>query len=83
MDLALQTTAVIAVLGCLAGFAWIVRRGGFTVPPSKSSLAAAGRMQLTPQHSLHIIQFANRRLLVATYPSGCTVIDSAPAEETP
>lgn len=80
MDLALQTTALIAVLGCLGGTAWLIRRGGIGAPSSKGFLTTTGRIQLTPQHSLHVIQFANRRLLVATHPGGCTVIESASAE---
>ncbi len=39
-------------------------------------------IRLTPQHSMHLIEFESRRLLVACHPGGATLISPGLAELT-
>lgn len=82
MDLAFQMVVVPLVLGALAFAARYLRtRGPLLAKTPGAPLEAAGRIQLTPQHGLHIVRFGERHLLVATHPSGCVVLDSAAAPQ--
>jgi flagellar biogenesis protein FliO len=73
MDLAFQLVAVIAVLAGMAIALWFLgRRRAQAAAPS--SLSIETRLPLTAQHSLHVIRFAEERLVVATYPGGCSLI---------
>jgi flagellar biogenesis protein FliO len=88
MDLAGQMAAVAGVFLLLGAVLWSFRRknpAAFplwrTAPAVARSLQAAGRLALTPQHSLHLVRMGDRALLVAVHAGGCTLIESAPWRE--
>ncbi len=77
----MQEIVAIAFVGLLlAGALFVLRRKGaiaFGISGTNDHAAAIvrrGRLQLTPQHSLHWIRAGNRELLIAVHPSGCTVL---------
>lgn len=68
----------------LAG--WILHRWGllglrFAPRRSYARLQASDRLMLSAHHTLHLIRTGDRGLLVAVYPSGCTLLDSRPWSE--
>ena len=82
-----QFVAVGFVLMLLGVAVWALRRGrleawsGATqwlVPVSRlgntAPMERAGRLVLTPQHSLHLVRIRGRELIVATHPGGCSVV---------
>ena len=79
MDLAEQVVGLLAVFGLLATAVWAFgRKSGRSLLNLRKRTAAKGlmlvadRLVLTPQHTLHIIRFDDRTLLVATHPQGVT-----------
>lgn len=87
MELFGQLAAVGFVLGLLVvSLRWLGRRGR-TVPLSwrraprdpGARLEAIDRLTLTPQHSLHVVRFAGRLLLVSCQPGGTSVMAETPA----
>ncbi|MBI3679859.1 MAG: flagellar biosynthetic protein FliO [Acidobacteria bacterium] len=44
--------------------------------PGGSCLETVDRVHLTPQHSLHLVRFRDRGLLVAVHQRGCTLLDN-------
>jgi hypothetical protein len=38
-------------------------------------LETVERLVLTPQHTLHVVRWRDREMLVATYPQGCALLD--------
>ena len=79
MDLAFQMVAVVAVLGAMAGALWMLNRRRIPVGGA-THLRLEGRVPLTANHSLHLVYFEGARLLVATHPGGCTVLQSQSGE---
>jgi hypothetical protein len=43
-------------------------------------MVAVERMALTSDHTLHMVRFNGRDLLVATHPQGCTLVTEQVAE---
>jgi flagellar biogenesis protein FliO len=83
METASQALAVVAVLGLLAGALWFLRSRGLARfgPASlrrRGRLASVERLPLTPQHSLHLVRFGQKAILLAVSPSGCTLVETAP-----
>jgi Flagellar biogenesis protein len=39
------------------------------------------RINLTPQHSIHVLRTANRGLVIAVHPAGCTLLETLPLSE--
>ena len=80
MEALRQVLAVLFVLGLAVGAAWLARRKGKTITmpflerKGPSPFQTAGRLSLTPQHTLHLVRFGGRELLVATHPQGCSVL---------
>ena len=77
-----QAVAVITVLGMLGGALWWLRRKGLAqFAPAGSRRKACRRIELierltlTPQHSLHLVRIADKAVLIALSPTGCTVLD--------
>jgi flagellar biogenesis protein FliO len=86
MEILSQVTGVAAVLGLLAATLWWLRRKGVAelALPSlrgrkRTRMERIERLALTPQHSLYLVRVANREMLIAVHPSGCTLLESAPA----
>jgi hypothetical protein len=48
------------------------RRKGGSLEPLLERLQ---HVVLTPQHTLHVLRFHGREMLVATHPQGCTLLD--------
>lgn len=80
MDVAQQVLSVLFVFSLLGGLVWFARRGRFTMPLRRngagpaSTFQNAGRLVLTPQHSVHVVRFGGKELLVAAHPHGCTLL---------
>ena len=84
MEILSQTLSVLAVLGMLGGALWWLRRKGLAQFAPMGSRRKAGRqlevierLPLTPQHSLHLVRIADKSVVVAVSPSGCSVLDCA------
>ncbi len=42
---------------------------------AETVLEPVQRLVLSPQHTLHVLRFRDREILVATHPQGCTLLD--------
>jgi len=78
--------AIGLVLGLLAGTLWWLRRRGLAVPlPSRRAagrrLECVDRLALAPHQILHLVRVGDTALLVASSPSGCTLIRAVPWRE--
>jgi len=87
MEFVSQIAAVAAVLGLLGGALWWLRRHGVAavVPVRRGSLRrmeCLERQPLAPQHSLHVVRFGEKLLLVACSPAGSAVLESVPWRES-
>jgi flagellar biogenesis protein FliO len=83
MDFLPQFTAVVAVLSLLGVTLWWLRRRGFAslLPVRRSTgnrLECLERLSLSPQHTLHLVRLGSTALLVASSPSGCSLVQSTP-----
>jgi flagellar biogenesis protein FliO len=81
-----QFTAVVAVLSLLGLTLWWLRRRGFAsmLPMKRSAdkrLECLERLSLSPQHTLHLVRLGDTALLVASSPSGCSLVQSTPYRE--
>jgi flagellar biogenesis protein FliO len=86
MEVVQQTGAVMAVLGLLAGTLWWLRRRGLAGVslgrrPTIRRLERLERLPLGPQHTLHLIRLGGTALLLASSPTGCSVVHSLPCRE--
>ena len=80
MEVTEQIGMVLAVLGLLGALVWFTRRQGFaafTTGRGKiRNLELMERVQLTPQHAIHMVRVSDKVVLIATAPSGCVVLDA-------
>lgn len=81
MDLTRQVFAALGVLGLLLLLVLILRRANrgirpwFALAPKEDRVVQVlERVPLTAQHSLHVIRIAGSVLLIATGPSGASVL---------
>jgi len=75
MEAVRQLAGVVFVLGLLGAVLWLLRGQGATAWRSGQSVVQQyGRLTLTPHHTLHVIRFGGRELLVAAHPQGCSVL---------
>ena len=85
MDAIGQFTAVAGVLGLLLACLWWLRRRGVAPGVVRRRggrrLEILERLPLGPQHSLHLVRVGGATLLVASSPSGCTLMERLPASE--
>jgi flagellar biogenesis protein FliO len=77
-----QALSVVLVLGLLGGTLWWLRSRGMAQFAFKAagrckgrSIQVIERMSLTPQHSLHLVRVADRTMLIAASPSGCSILE--------
>lgn len=84
MGLAEQLWAVVLVLGLLCGGLWVLRNRGLAtfrfrnrIVDANRQLRVLDRVPLSASHSLHVVQFADRVLLIGIAPSGCTLLESS------
>jgi flagellar biogenesis protein FliO len=84
MESLFQLFAVALVFALLGIALWLLKRKDF---PGLASFRVRGNNSgrriehieskaLTQQHSVHLLKFANRAILVSTQPSGCTLLGS-------
>jgi len=78
MEWSQQFGAVAAVLILLAACLWWLRRRGLAALPLRNGngrlLKTLERLSLGPQHSLHLVQLGEEKLLVACSPAGCALL---------
>ncbi len=77
-----QALAVLLVLGMLAGLMWLLRRKGMAAWPVRRGgrqgyLRPVERVQLTATHSLHLVRFGDRALLIAVSPAGVHTLETS------
>ena len=77
-----QLLIVILVLSVLAGVLWTLQKRGLVrfAPAGMGSrndrkLRLIERLQLSPHHSLCLIQLDGQTLLIGTAPSSCTLLN--------
>jgi flagellar biogenesis protein FliO len=80
LDVTQQLLGVVTVFGLLGGLLWWMRSRGLAQfaggsrAGSGRRLELAERLVLGPQHSLHLVRFDGRTLLVATAPGQCAIM---------
>lgn len=86
MEALQQLWVVVVVLGVLCGGLWLLKRKGWaqtalrrTGDDGRPRLKILDRLPLTPQHSLHLVRWADRTLLIGLSPSGCNLLESNPS----
>jgi len=88
MEILEQITMVFVVFAILGGMLWVLRSKGMATfrMPRKSSgtrkqLELMERLPLTPNHSIHLVRFAGRSLLIGVAPGGCTLLERSDAPD--
>jgi flagellar biosynthetic protein FliO len=86
MEAMRELAAAALVLGLLGVLIWRVRRGGFggmlaAANSRARRIQSVERLALGAQHSLHLVRVGEQAMLVAAYPSGCSLIASVPWRE--
>ena len=81
-----QLWVVVVVLGVLCGGLWLLKRKGWaqtalrrTDEDGRPRLEVIDRLPLTAQHSLHLVRWADRTLLIGLSPTGCNLLESTPS----
>jgi len=89
MEAIQQVAAVLFVLGLLGGtLYWLRKNGAATFAgkgfgrPANRQMQSIERLTLTAQHSLHLVSFAGRTLLIAVSPGGCSLLDNGLGRDT-
>ena len=82
MEVLEQITMVFVVFALLGGMLWVLRRKGLASFRFSSKTSNKGkqlevveRLALTPSHSIHLVRFADRTLLIGVAPGGCTLLE--------
>ncbi|HJT88771.1 MAG TPA: flagellar biosynthetic protein FliO [Bryobacteraceae bacterium] len=82
MESVQQALGVLFVLALLGATLWWLRRKGmaqfaFKAPAMgrRKSIQVIERLALTPQHSLHLVRVADKTMLIAASPSGCSILE--------
>ena len=75
--------AAVALVMCLLGATlwWLRRRGYSPAITSRRTgrrLEAMERLQLGPQHSLHLVRIGQTVALVSCSPGGCSMLQTVP-----
>jgi flagellar biogenesis protein FliO len=74
-----QILSLILVFALLGGTVWkfgrfLPFRGSALKRTKEKSLRGLERLALTPQHTLHLVDFAGQELLIATHPGGVSLV---------
>ena len=84
MDGLQQFSIVVFILASLGGALWALKRRGIASfstllvrPRAGRKLEVLERLQLTPQHSVCLIRFEDRTLLIGTAPASCRVLEGS------
>jgi flagellar biogenesis protein FliO len=83
MEVFQQVTAVAGVLILLVATLWVLRRRGIagmtlTGKSNARRVESLERLPLDPHHILHLVRVRDTELLVASSPSGCSLVASFP-----
>ncbi len=87
MEALQQVVSIALVLGLLMAALWWLRRRGLALMPGLPVRRKSGRLEvierlpLSPGHSLQIVRFGDREILLGTSPTGCQLLESAPWRE--
>lgn len=83
MDFTLQLISALAVLAAIGALALIARGKGLggAAKSTGGGMLIERQMPLSHQHRLFVISVEGHRLLVATHPAGCTLIDRLDARD--
>ncbi len=82
MELLRQISGVLAVFGLLALGLWWLRGKGlasFAARPRPGTpvyVESLQRLQLTASHSLHLVRFGDRAVLISITPAGASLVDA-------
>lgn len=90
MDLIPQVISIATVMALLATAVWWIRRRAGTARDSigggkkqnQARLEVVEQIRLTPQHSIHLVRWAGREMLVGLAPGSWGVLCGPFAEET-
>ncbi len=73
-----QILAALFVIGLLLLTVWVLRRKGLAVTnvswrrsAGPKAIQVVERVQLTAQHSLHLVQYGDELILIGASPSNC------------
>lgn len=74
--------AFLVTCAAVGGFSWLARNGARRLQSSlpligkgTRCLESVERLNLTPNHSLHVLRIAGQTVVVAVYPSGLRVVE--------
>ena len=85
MELTEQIAMVLAVFALLGALVWFTRRRGLaSFAPRRGkirNLELLERVQLTPQHAIHMVRVSDKVVLIATAPSACVLLDAPVSSE--
>lgn len=82
MDIVQPVASIAVVFLLMAGTFWLLKRSRMVsfraaTPGAKGPrMQRVGRLQLTPQHTLHLVRLGGRTLLVGTHSAGLTVVQA-------
>jgi len=80
MDIVRQSLAITFVFVLLWVALWLLRKRAGNVSNSRTHqqdrriLAPRGKLALSAQHSVHLVQLGDRQLVLGVHPGGMTVI---------
>jgi flagellar biogenesis protein FliO len=81
MDIARQSLAIAFVLALLWGaICFLRKKAGLVARGDKAEpgrLESRGKLALTAQHSVHLVQAGDRSLVLAVHPGGVTLLADA------
>ena len=80
MEVIQQMAAVAVVLLLLGATLWVLRRRGLAGVSLRNKSAGRRiecleRLPLGPQHTLHLVRVGETELLLASSPSGCSLVE--------
>ena len=85
MELTEQIAMVLAVFALLGALVWFTKRRGLPAfAPRRGkirNLELLERVQLTPQHAIHMVRVSDKVVLIATAPSACMLLDAPVSNE--
>ena len=91
MEILEQITMIFVVFALLGGMLWVLRNKGLaSFNFNRKSLGRGKqlelieRLPLTAGHSIHLVRFGGRTLLIGVAPGGCTLLERSDAlDQTP
>ena len=86
MEILEQITMIFVVFALLGGMLWVLRNKGMASFRfgrksfrGGKQLEIIERLPLTASHSIHLVRFADRTLLIGVAPGGCTLLERSDA----